>query len=70
MMISMSIEDKETGQRSEKVDIYDVIYNQYEIEFTFGNYGDEDYSTLPYKDFLFFRDDYDVIVEVEDGKNN
>lgn len=59
--------EKETGRKSNKVKLDDVIYNQNEIEFEFGEYGEEDYETLPYKDFLFFRDDYDVEKILEIG---
>lgn len=59
--------EKETGRKSNKVKLDDVIYNQNEIEFEFGEYGEEDYETLPYKDFLFFRNDYDVEKILEIG---
>lgn len=59
--------EKETGRKSNKVKLDDVIYNQNEIEFEFGEYGEEDYETLPYKDFLFFRDDYNVEKILEIG---
>lgn len=61
-MVTIRLRDKETGRESSPVDIEEVIFNQSEIEFEFGEYSNEDYETLPYKDFLFFRDDYDVIV--------
>lgn len=59
--------EKETGRKSNKVKLDDVIYNQNEIEFEFGEYGEEDYETLPYKDFLFFRNDYYVEKILEIG---
>ena len=59
--------DIDTKEKSNKVKLDDVIYNQNEIEFEFGEYGEEDYETLPYKDFLFFRNDYDVEKIVEIG---
>lgn len=59
--------EKETGRKSNKVKLDDLIYNQNEIEFEFGEYADEDYETLPYKDFLFFRNDYDVEKILEIG---
>lgn len=59
--------EKETGRESKKVKLDDVIYNQNEIEFEFGEYGEEDYETLPYKDFLFSRNDYDVEKILEIG---
>ena len=59
--------EKATGRKSNKIKLEDVIYNQNEIEFEFGEYGEEDYETLPYKDFLFFRNDYDVEKILEIG---
>ncbi|MEI3530096.1 MAG: hypothetical protein V8Q75_03350 [Bacilli bacterium] len=64
MKISIRLKDKETGKESNSISIEDLIYSQNEIEFEFGHYEDEDYGTLPYKDFLFFRHDYEVIVKV------
>lgn len=58
----MSILDKETGDLSKRVQIEDVIYNQNEIEFEFGEFGEEDYATLPYGDFLFFKDKYQLVL--------
>lgn len=58
--------EKETGRKSNKVKLDDVIYNQNEIEFEFAEY-EEDYETLPYKDFLFSRNNYDVEKIVEIG---
>lgn len=63
--VFIRLKDEETGKESQEVPIEDLIYNQYEIEFEFGNYEDDDYETLPYKDFLFFQDDYEVIVRIE-----
>ena len=63
--VFIRLKDKEIGKESQEVSIEDLIYNQYEIEFEFGNYEDDDYETLPYKDFLFFQDDYEVIVRIE-----
>lgn len=67
-MVTMYLKDKNNGCLSEKVSIYDVIFDQYEIEFRFPNYIDEygdimEVGTLPYKNFLFFQNDYEVIVE-------
>ena len=64
-LITIKLKDKETGIESKPVDIEKVIFNQNYIEFEFGEPEDEDYGTLPYKDFLFFRDDYEMIVAVE-----
>ena len=58
----ISILDKETGNLSKRVQMEDVIYNQNEIEFEFGEFGEEDYETLPYDDFLFFKDNYKLVL--------
>lgn len=65
MNIFIQLRDKETGQISNKVKLEDIIYNQSEIEFEFGESPNDDYETLPYKDFLFFRNDYEIIKIVE-----
>ena len=54
--------DKETHKTSQEINLKDIIYNQNEIEFEFGEYGTEEYETLPYKDFLFFKDKYKIIL--------
>ena len=41
------------------LDFSNDVANDY-IEFEFGDYEDEDYETLPYKDFKFFINDYSV----------
>ena len=63
--IFIQLRDKETGKTSNKVKLEDIIYDQGEIEFYFGEYGEEDYETLSYKDFLFYRDDFEIIKIVE-----
>ena len=63
--VSIHLVDKETGQESKGIAIEDLIFNQQEIEFEFGEFGDEDFATLPYKDFLFFQDDYEVVVHIK-----
>lgn len=63
--VSIHLVYKETGQESKGVAIEDLIFNQQEIEFEFGEFGDEDFATLPYKDFLFFQDDYEVVVHIK-----
>lgn len=65
MNIFIQLRDKETGQLSNKIKLKDIIYNQNEIEFEFGEYGEEDYETLSYKDFLFCRDEFEIIKIVE-----
>lgn len=56
----MSLVDRETKEKTKRVSIKDVIYNQFDIEFEFEN-GD----TLAYKDFLMYRDDYDVVLSTK-----
>lgn len=58
--INMYLVDRETGEKTKRVSIEDVIYNQFDIEFEFEN-GD----ALPYKDFLMYPDDYDVVLSVK-----
>lgn len=58
--INMYLVDKETGEKTNKVPIKKVIYNQFDIEFEFENGG-----TLPYKDFLMYLDDYDVVLSTK-----
>ena len=55
----MYITDLETGQDSKEIDVEDLVFKDW-IEFEFGNYGDENYGALPYKDFKFFINDYAV----------
>lgn len=55
----MYITDLETNKKSKEINVSDLVFNDY-IEFEFGNYEDEDYETLPYKDFKFFINDYSV----------
>lgn len=58
----LQLMDKETNKTSKEINLKDIIYNQNEIEFEFGEYGTEEYETLPYKDFLFFKDKYKIIL--------
>lgn len=72
MKVGIKLKDKRNGCISEEVDIEDVIFNQHEIEFVFPNYtdefSDEPYdATCPYKDFLFFQDNYQVIIHTYNG---
>ena len=55
----MYITDLETDRKSKEIDVQDLVFNDY-IEFEFGDYEDEDYLQLPYKDFKFFINDYSV----------
>lgn len=60
----ISLFDLETRKMSNRVSLKDVIYNQSDIEFVFSSdeIGEE---TLPYDDFLFYRQDYQVILEFD-----
>lgn len=51
----LRIIDKKTKIASEEIPLEDIIFYQTDIEFNFSN-GD----TLPYDDFLYFRDDYEI----------
>ena len=70
MKVVIKLKDKSNGCISDEVSIEELIFNQSEIEFRFPDYVDE-YSdepfeaSLPYKDFLFFQDDYQVIVKIK-----
>ena len=55
----MYITDLETNKNSKEINITDLIFDD-NLEFEFGNYEDEDYGQLPYKDFKFFINDYSV----------
>ena len=55
----MYITDLETNRKSKEIDVQDLVFDDY-IEFEFGDYEDEDYLQLPYKDFKFFVNDYSV----------
>ncbi len=64
--IFIQIRDKETSKISDAVSLQDIVYRQNEIEFEFGEYGTEEYETLSYKDFLFYKDNYDLLVQIKD----
>lgn len=64
--IFIQIRDKETSKISNAVSLQDIVYRQNEIEFEFGEYGTEEYETLSYKDFLFCKDNYDLLVQIKD----
>ena len=73
-LVQIVLTDKRSGCESEPVDIEDLIFSQDEIEFRFPSYvdeyGDGPYEAqLPYKDFLFFSDDYEVTVLMHDYNN-
>lgn len=61
------LRDKKSGSESKEVPVEDFIFEEdIEFEFDESNNPNEilDYTTLPYKDFLFFKDDYDVIIRI------
>lgn len=64
--IFIQIRDKEKSKISNTISLQDIVYKQNEIEFEFGEYGTEEYETLPYKDFLFYKDNYDLLVQIKD----
>ena len=55
----MYITDLENNKNSKEINVQDLVFNDW-IEFEFGNFEDDDYGTLPYKDFKFFINDYSV----------
>ena len=61
MEIYIKIRDKETGESSKRVNIEDIIYRN-DVEFEF----EESETVLPYNDFLFFRNDYEIIYITEE----
>lgn len=70
--VFIRLKDKENNCESEEITIEELIFNQDDIEFRFPNYveeyedGSKDIyeAQLSYKDFLFFQDDYEVIVRI------
>jgi hypothetical protein len=64
--IFIQIRDKEKSKISNAINLQDIVYRQNEIEFEFGEYGTEEYETLSYKDFLFYKDNYDLLVQIKD----
>ena len=69
--VFIRLKDKRNNCESKEVTIEEIIFEQNEIEFIFPNYIDEYGSepfeaSLPYKDFLFFQEDYEVIVRIGD----
>jgi hypothetical protein len=64
--IFIQIRDKEKSKISNAISLQDIVYRQNEIEFEFGEYGTEEYETLSYKDFLFYKDNYDLLVQIKD----
>ena len=69
-IFKVRLKEKKNGCISEPVDVMDFIYNN-DIEFEFRNWVDEDgeiydSSSLPYNDFIFFQEEYEVIITVEE----
>lgn len=64
--IFIQIRDKEKSKISNAISLQDIVYKQNEIEFEFGEYGTEEYETLSYKDFLFYKDNYNLLVQIKD----
>ena len=67
-MVFVRVKDKDTGRESKEVSINDIIFFFFWIAFEFGEMGDDDYERLPYDDFLFFSEDYQVIIRIEKGE--
>ena len=67
--VFIRLREKESGFESHEVSIEDIIFNQDYVEFEFDKYtdGGEIYEdgSLPYKDFLYFRDSYEVIIRIK-----
>lgn len=61
MKVYIIIKDAKTGQKSKPVIIDEIIFSQDEVEFEFN-----DGTTLPYNDFLFFQEEYQVIIKVKE----
>lgn len=62
--VFIRLKEKETGIESDEISIEELIFNQSDIEFDFWNKTKTDVNTLPYKDFLFYQNDYEVIVRI------
>lgn len=71
--VFIRLKEKESGFESKEVSIEDIIFNQCSIEFEFDKYtdGGEEYEngSLPYKDFLFFKNEYEVIIRIVGDSN-
>lgn len=60
--VIIKIKELKRNITSLPVSIEDVIFNQRDIEFVFPDTNE----TLPYSDFLYFNDEYTVIVAVRE----
>ena len=58
----ISLFDKENKRLSNRVPLKDIIYNQSEVVFEFES-DEIGTETLPYDDFLFYSEDYQVVFE-------
>ena len=68
--VFIKLKEKRNGCESYEITIEDLIFNQNDIEFRFPDYIDEYNDTpfeasLPYKEFLLFQEDYQVIIRVK-----
>lgn len=61
--VFIRLKEKETGIESDEISIEELIYNQHDIEFRFPD-EELEYTILPYKDFLFYQNDYEVIIRI------
>lgn len=62
MEIYITLKEKETNRESKRVKLEDIIFNRDEVVFEFDNKEENIVETLPYNDFLFYRDEYTVLV--------
>lgn len=62
--VFIKLEDKKTGEISQEVSIRDLIFNQSDIEFEFKDI-EIGSTTLPYNDFIFYQEDFEVIVVIK-----
>lgn len=60
--VMIKIKELKRNITSLPVSIEDIIFNQHNIEFVFPDTNE----TLPYSDFLYFNDEYTVIVAVRE----
>lgn len=69
-VITIRLKHKVSGIESKPVNIEEIIFCQNDIEFIFNGDPDGilDETSLPYKDFLFYQDEYEVIIKVEKSK--
>ena len=65
--VYIRLKDKQTGDESQIISLEELVYNQDGIEFVFKDeFGI--INTLPYKDFLFYQNDYELVVVVGSDK--